>query len=87
MDFVSFWTRLRAIAPGTTIPAWTVDHGDHSAAEATAKHGLDSNQVDQANVTADVAADLRAGVEGVTKADRDEAAQGIVSARSDSSPK
>lgn len=61
-----------------------VDQEDHDNAAATAKHGLDSDQVDQAHVAADTASDVKTGA--ATLEDRDAAATDVVSVRNAASP-
>jgi hypothetical protein len=61
-----------------------VDHNDAANAAATQKHGLDSDQHAQALVAGDTAKDAKIGA--ATKADAEDDAKAIVSARNASSP-
>ena len=61
-----------------------IDHNDATAAAATAKHGMDSDQHAQALVAGDTAKDVGTGEATMIDAQAD--AAGIVSARNPNSP-
>jgi len=62
-----------------------VDHNDAAKADATSKHGLDTDQQAQALAAADTAKDVKTG--DATLDDAKEDAKSVVSARDPNSPK